>query len=265
MAFIEIKQMKEITFDEGKKVMLDTLISVARFCDQSGINYSLAYGTLIGAIRHKGFIPWDDDIDIIMWREDYDRFISTFKDDRYKIVEGSCNPNHSHVRVSDSKTILKLNEWRGQFYKDGLWIDVFPIDKVPDSQRGYTIFRRSVWFLFEMQLSGEVHRKGWLNKIIFIVCKPFSSYFGKRALLKMRKYNKRETKSVANMGVWYLTFPKFPACYMNEFVEVDFEDHKFKAIKEYDAFLRGVYGDYMQFPPKEKQKPHHSYKAFWRE
>lgn len=257
--------MKEISFDEGKKVMLDTLISVARFCDQNSINYSLAYGTLIGAIRHKGFIPWDDDIDIIMMRDDYERFISTYKDERYKVIDGSFNPNHSHVRVSDEKTVLELNKWRGQFYNAGLWIDVFPIDKVPDSQKRYAMFRRKVWFLFEMQLSGEVHRNGFLNKVIFHICKPFSSYFGKKALHKMKKYNNKETQSVANMGVWYLTFPKFPASYMDEFVEVDFEGHKFKAIKQYDAFLRGVYGDYMQFPPKEKQIPHHSYKAFWRE
>ena len=257
--------MKEITFEESKKVMLDTLINVAHFCDQQGINYSLGYGTLIGAIRHKGFIPWDDDIDIIMWRDDYERFIASYKDDRYEIVDGSHNPNHSHIRVSDQKTILKMNEWRAQFYKEGLWIDVFPIDKVPDTQREYVRFRKKIWFLFEMQLSGETQRKGVLNKLIYVVCKPFSAFFGKKALKKMKKYHTKDTQSAANMGVWYLNFPKFPLSYMKEFVEVDFEGHRFKAIKEYDAFLRGVYGDYMQFPPKEKQIPHHSYVAYWKE
>ena len=257
--------MKEIAFEESKKVMLDTLINVSSFCDQHDIKYSLAYGTLIGAIRHKGFIPWDDDIDIIMWRDDYERFISTYKDDRYKVVDGSCNPNHSHIRVSDQKTVLKLNEWRGQFYKDGLWIDVFPIDKVPDSQKGYLRFRKRLWFLFEMQLSGETQRKGFLKKIVYLICRPFSAYFGKRALQKMTKYNIKDTQSVANMGVWYLDFPKFPISYMNEFIEVDFENHKFKAIKQYDSFLRGIYGDYMQFPPEDKRVPHHSYIAYWRE
>lgn len=257
--------MKEIAFNEGKKLMLDTLINVANFCDQQGIKYSLGYGTLIGAIRHKGFIPWDDDIDIFMKRDDYERFVSNYKDERYKVIDGSFNPNHAHIRVSDQKTVLKLNEWRGQFYKDGLWIDVFPIDKVPDSQTTFLRFKKKVWFLFEMQLSGEVHRKGFVNKIIFVICKPFSSYFGKKALQTMKKYNNKNTNSLANLGAWYVNLPKFPVSYMDEFVEVDFEGHKFKAIKQYDAFLRGVYGDYMQFPPKEKQKPHHSYKAYWRE
>lgn len=257
--------MKEISFDEGKKVMLDALINVANYCEQKGIKYSLGYGTLIGAIRHNGFIPWDDDIDIFMKRDDYDRFVSTYKGDRYQVIDGSFNPNHAHVRVSDQKTVLKLNKWRGLFYKAGLWIDVFPIDKVPDSQKEYLRFKKLIWFLFEMQLSGEVHRKGFVNQIIHAICRPFRSFFGKRALSTMKYYNHKDTHSLANLGAYYANLPKFPASYMDEFVDVDFEGHKFKAIKEYDAFLRGVYGDYMKLPPKEKQKPHHSYKAFWRE
>lgn len=257
--------MKEITFDEGKKLMLDALVSVSRFCEKNGIRYSLGYGTLIGAIRHKGFIPWDDDIDIIMMRDDYERFISLYKNERYAVVDGASNPNHSHVRVSDQKTVLKLNAWRAKFYKDGLWIDVFPIDKVPDNVNEYSRFRKWLWFLFEMQLSGEVHRKGLLNKLIYIICKPFSSFFGRWALKAMKKYNKRNTQTVANMGVWYLTFPSFPASYMEDYVDVEFEGYKFKAISQYDSFLRGVYGDYMQFPSKEKQKPHHDYVAYWKE
>lgn len=259
------KQMKEITFEEGKKLMLDTLVSVSDFCEKNDIKYSLGYGTLIGAIRHKGFIPWDDDIDIMMPRDDYERFVKTYRDGRYAVIDESFNTNHSHIRVSDEKTVLKLNAWRARFYKAGLWIDVFPIDKVPDSQKGYERFRKWLWFLFEIQLTGEAKRKGIVNKVLYALCKPFSRYCGKKALQEMKRYNDKDTQSVANMGVWYLHWPKFPLSYMSEFVDVDFEGHKFKAIKEYDSFLRGIYGDYMQFPPKEKQKPHHNYTAYWKE
>lgn len=258
--------MKEITFEESKKVMLDALINVARFCDQQGINYSLAYGTLIGAIRHKGFIPWDDDIDIIMLRDDYERFIASYKDDRYEIVDGSHNPNHSHIRVSDQKTVLKLDAWRGEYYKEGLWIDVFPIDKVPDTKKGYLRFKKWIWFLFAMQLNGELHREGLSNKIKHFICRPSRAYFGKRALREMKRYNDKKTQTVANLGLWYLSgFPEFPASYMEEFVDVEFESNKFKAIKQYDAFLRKIYGDYMQFPPEKEQIPHHTYIAYWRD
>ena len=258
---------KEITFEECKRLMVDIMANVAHFCDKHDIRYSLSYGTLIGAIRHKGFIPWDDDIDIIMWRDDYERFVSTYKDERYQIIDGSFNINHSHIRVSDQKTILRLDELRGQFYKYGLWIDVFPIDKVPDSEKKYNRFLKKLWFLFKMQSLGEVHRKGFINikKLVYFICRPFHSFFGKWALKTMKKYNNSNTHSVSDLGSWYNTPLHFPYSYMDEYVDVEFEGHKFKAIKQYDAFLRGMYGDYMQFPPIEMQKPHHSYTAYWRE
>lgn len=260
-----MSKMQEITFEEGKKLMLNALVNVSHFCEKNGINYSLGYGTLIGAIRHKGFIPWDDDIDIIMSRDDYERFVSSYEDERYAIVDGASNPNHSHVRVADQKTVLKMNEWRARFYKDGLWIDVFPIDHVPDSPKRYVRFRKWLWFLFELQLTGEIQRKGFLNKVMHFTCKPFSSFMGRWALSAMKKYNARKTNTVANMGVWYLEWPSFPASYMEEYVDVEFEGYMFKAMSQYDAFLRGVYGDYMQFPPKDKQIPHHNYTAYWKE
>lgn len=257
--------MKEITFDEGKRLMLDTLINVHHFCEKNGLRYSIAYGTLIGAIRHKGFIPWDDDIDIIMPRDDYDRFVATYQDARYAIIDESCNPNHSHIRVSDQNTVLKLTPWRAKFYKAGLWIDVFPIDKVPDSISGYNRFRKWLWFLFEIQLTGQVQRNGIFNRVLHVICKPFANYCGKKALQTMKCYNSTDSQSVANMGVWYLHWPKFPKSYMEDYIDVDFEGHKFKSISHYDSFLRSIYGDYMQLPPKEKQKAHHGYTAYWKE
>lgn len=255
----------KISTEECKKLMVETLANVDHFCNQHCIKYSLSYGTLIGAIRHKGFIPWDDDIDIIMPREDYDRFISSYKDSRYKIIDGAFNPNHSHIRVSDQKTVLALDAWRAQFYKEGLWIDVFPIDKVPDSQKGYERFRKWLWFLFEIQLTGEAKRKGIVNKALYAICKPFSKYCGKKALQEMKRYNDKDMQSVANMSAWYLKSPKFPASYFDEYIDVEFEGYKFKAIKQYDVFLRELYGDYMQLPPEEKRISHHTYDAYWRD
>lgn len=257
--------MKELTPDESKRLSLDILIRVADFCDQHGIKYSLAYGTLIGAIRHKGFIPWDDDIDIIMMRDDYERFVSLYHDDRYHIVGEEKQLNHLHVRVANSATLVDYpkDSIIGKFYKDGLWVDVFPIDKVPDTLRG---FRRQKWMVtlfLKMQQLGEMGgRNTQLKNLGHIILKPFSKFFGKLAQKGMVYYHQKKTQTVANLAVYYLNFPQFPMSYMDEFVEVEFEGKTFKAVKEYDAFLRGIYGDYMQFPPEEKRVAHHFFKAY---
>ena len=259
--------MKELTIEENKKLLLNLLINVASFCDNHQIKYSIAYGTLIGAIRHKGFIPWDDDIDIIMMRDDYERFCSLYKDTRYIIVRGDNQPNHLHVRVSDSATMIKHSKKSiaNKYYKDGLWIDVFPIDKVPDSLRGYRFHKRIVQIFAGLRQTGEIGGKNFLKRMARLPLKPFAKVFGRLAEKRMVRYNKTNKQTVANLGVYYLNFPPFPLSYMNDFIDVEFDGHTFKAIKEYDAFLRGVYGDYMQFPPENKRIAHHHYKAYLKE
>lgn len=256
--------MIELTTEESKKALTDILVNIAGFCEKNSINYSLAYGTLIGAIRHKGFIPWDDDIDIIMMRDDYERFISIYKNNRYRIISSANQVNHSHIRISDMNTVVKYKKsgWADRFYSAGLWVDVFPIDRVPDTKLGYHLFRKSLWFLFEFELTGQVKRKSVFSIIANVICKPFHKLFGKMARKRMSKYNSKDTHTVANMGLWYLDFPSFPASYMNDFVDVAFEGHTFKSIKEYDSFLRGIYGDYMQYPPVEERKPKHEFVAY---
>ncbi len=101
--------MKELLSDELKRIQLDILRNVHKFCLEHNINYSLAYGTLLGAVRHKGFIPWDDDIDIMMLRNDYDRFIKEYPEsDEYGLCcfEKDTNYPYSFAKVQDKKTSL---------------------------------------------------------------------------------------------------------------------------------------------------------------
>jgi LPS biosynthesis protein len=269
--YLDMKNMQEVTPDESKKLQLKILINVAKFCDEHNINYSLAYGTLIGAVRHKGFIPWDDDIDIIMMRDDYERFVTTYNDDSFDLVDGDHQLNHLHVRIADKNTrIVSLEGGRDKYYKSGVWIDVFPIDKVPDDKEEYQRFMKRIYILCKLQLIAEVGGKDrkFPHKVLFnalqFFLKPLGVLFVNKAKKEMVKYNHSESNTVANISLWYLHYPSFSIEYMKQFIKIEFEGHLFNSISNYDGYLKGIYGDYMTPPPINKQAPRHKYVAYWR-
>ena len=126
--------MKRLTHKELQDFSLEILTDIADFCEKEGLKYSLAYGTLLGAIRHKGFIPWDDDIDIIMPREDYNRFRETYKNRKFIFVDSNNTPDCfiAFGRVCDTERTITRSyiPWHGKSIKTGVWIDVFPVDHV---------------------------------------------------------------------------------------------------------------------------------------
>ena len=261
--------MKEVTPEECKQLQLNILINIAKFCEENGIKYSIAYGTLIGAIRHKGFIPWDDDIDIIMLREEYERFVALYHDDKYQLIRGENMNNHLHVVISDLSTTLRFPNSLAntKFYKGGVWVDIFPVDKVPDAPQKYWRLMKRIWFFMRLQRMGEIkYPKSMLAvRLAHPFLWPFRNIFGAIGEKMMYHSNNRTSQTVANLSLWYLRYPSFPLSYMNDFVDVEFEGHIFKAMKGYDGFLRGIYGDYMQLPPEDEREPRHSYIAYWRE
>lgn len=263
--------MQEVSPEECKRLQLNILINVAKFCEEHNIKYSLAYGTLIGAVRHKGFIPWDDDIDIIMLRDDYERFVATYKDVSYDMVDGKHQLNHMHVRIADKNTFLvSLDGVRDKFYKSGVWIDVFPIDKVPNNKKQYKVFMRKIYWLCKLQRIAEVGGKGRKPSIkipfyiLQLFLKPFGPLLGKKANDEMIKYNHSDSNTVANVSLWYLHYPSFPIDYMKEFATHEFEGCLFHIISKYDEFLKGIYGDYMTPPPVNMRNYRHGYIAYKR-
>jgi lipopolysaccharide cholinephosphotransferase len=260
--------MREVTPDECKQLQLNILINVAKFCEEHDIKYSLAYGTLIGAIRHKGFIPWDDDIDIIMMRNEYERFVATYNDNYYKLIPVKEIANHLHVVVSDMSTQLEFHKCKtdSYFYKGGVWVDIFPIDNVPNSNIGYKIQRKVLYVLKQIhQLSQFPWSTSFKGKALHRLLKPYSNLLDKPIQPVMQFYNSRNKNMVGDLALCYLNYPSFPKSYMDTFVGVEFEGHIFKAIKDYDAFLRGIYGNYMNLPPVNERTPRHPYTAYWRE
>ena len=164
--------------------------------------------------------------------------------------------NHLHVRVADPNTrlLFKNSQRSNKFYKSGLWVDVFPIDNIPDDEGEYLKLKKSIRTLYLLQCVGEVKGYNLFHHVAHFFLKP------KRVV----SYNGQETKRVAALALWHNNFPPFPNSYLKEFVNVEFEGYQFKATCRYDEFLRAIYGDYMQLPPEDQRKPKHEYSVFWR-
>lgn len=263
--------MKEITFEESRKILLNTLASIDKCCRDNDIKYSLSWGTLIGAIRHKGFIPWDDDMDLMMSRENYNKFIKCYNDSQYNLYMPRENNDFYHIlaKVSNKDTAIYYDFRKKSPH--GLWISIFPFDNVPDE-------RNKQWELHRKIVVGMYHGRTsvWNTKIPLyrnlmkdvykFILRPFKPYTIYRWVEKcLTKYNGQITKEIAiwDCGCGYTTFFKFPSELFEEYIDVPFANVNCMVIKGYDRFLRLYYGDYMQMPPEEQRVASHNYKAYY--
>lgn len=265
----EIVDIKEI-----QKIALDILVYVDNICRENNIKYSLAGGTLIGAIRHKGFIPWDDDIDIIMPREDYERFIELMdksNNKKYKALHfGKSFPNYFYPFCKVCDTDTKLFE--GNYINNnelGVFIDVFPIDGIPNEHE--KILKKAKNIRSNLSFSCEKKytksKKGIIRSFLkfgkYCLVKLFGwKYWYKRFDKVSNKYNFNDYELSMPYSGCYGERDVFPKKYFDELIEVSFEKHNFMCFKDYDKYLTHVYGDYMTPPPKEKQITHHDFKIY---
>ena len=270
--------MKLITLNEIKNIELDILKDVAKFCDLNNIQYYLAYGTLLGAIRHKGFIPWDDDIDIIMPRPDYIKFIENYPNNANKnYILTSIYNNDDHLytftKVYDSRT-EKIEE--GLSYNNnnvgGVEIDIFPMDGVPEDINESNKFfdKQKKWFkYYSFSISKFKKSRDPIRTIFKFIIFTITKVIGKERFIKI--INKRamknkfeESKYVASSCVPYYG-NKERICKSNYIgqIKIEFEGEFFNAPNGYDEYLSNIYGNYMRLPPIEQRITHHKYQVFW--
>ena len=175
-------EIKYLSMDEIKSVELEILKYVHEFCEKNDIKYFINYGTLIGAVRHKGFIPWDDDIDICMFRKDYEKFIELFSKDegKYKILslESSDKYYNNFIKVIDSKTKIE-DERNYKTYDSGIFIDIFPMDFFDDLSLVEKTYKLESFKLLSFSKKeniqyGDSKLKDFIRLFFWVMLKPVS-------------------------------------------------------------------------------------------
>jgi lipopolysaccharide cholinephosphotransferase len=257
---------------------LECLKVIIKICENIGVEYFLIGGTALGAIRHQGFIPWDDDIDIGMTRENYVKFLKQapiFLPSQYHLqtpYEGTNNPYfYSKIRINGTKFVEYSNH-RVDMHQ-GLYIDIFPFDEVPDNEEENKLHFKTVQKLiriFTLRQSPDVSMqpKNFKDHIKAIARRGIHCLYKKLSYSKIaNELEKTITKYNGTNQSAYgcLNFPVRKTEYIKKEDLYPLVDHKFEDIvakipNNYEAYLTTHYGDYMKLPPKEKRFGHKPYK-----
>ena len=262
--------MKELNIDEIRLIQLGVLKKVATYCEDNNLAYSLCGGTLLGAVRHKGYIPWDDDIDIMMPRLDYEKLIESYNDEELTLFEIRKNKKYDKpfAKIADNKTILKENTKTN--YEIGVNIDIFPVDGFPSDSKLIENHVRKIKSYYNLLVFRSLKtRKGrnMIKNTSLLILQPLvrlipKIFFMKR-IVELAKVYDFEISRNAGIAVWgYGTREVCPKHIFEEYIMYKFEEFEFKGIKDFDTYLTNVYGDYMKLPPEEKRVTHHDFRAF---
>lgn len=267
--------MRKIDIEELKIIQMNILSSLQKFCMDNRIKYSLADGSLIGAIRHKGYIPWDDDIDVFMLRDDYEKLLKLFPltyENNYKLCSLDRDRNWvlPFAKIYDDRTIYV--EKISKPCSVGVNIDIFPLDKVPAEGAKWRSYNKKRLFFQKLfwskQRSYKVKRSFYRNMIVTfskLMTLPISY---RRFAVFLNNYSQRyssiETDKVFECAQGLFGKSPFLVSDMDEVIEWDFEDRRYWVMKGYDDCLTSLYGDYMKLPPKDKQVNHHIFEAYWK-
>lgn len=272
--------MKQVPQSEAKQILLSVVQEIHKICEENGFRYTLIYGTLLGAVRHRGFIPWDDDLDIAMPRPDYRRFVEYCRTHdvpfSLKCIETDPRYGYLFAKVCDRNTVL-IEEHGNRYGVDyGLYVDIFPIDGLGDSPEaaqkalGSTRFARELLVAAQWKHYFKSTTRAWYYEPIrfaFFLASRFVSH--KRLIQRItRKYEAvsvDEAKYVGIMCGAYRNREVMENAVYTEFCDTDFEGVRLRSLKNSDRYLTTIYRDYMQLPPEEKRVARHTFSVYYKE
>lgn len=267
--------MNNIELRKLQLVELEILKEIDRVCSKYNIKYWLTGGTLIGAIRHNGFIPWDDDIDIAMFRNDYEKFIKIapyeLSDQFYmQNWETELNFVYPYTKIRKNNTILLETGSERASIHHGVFVDIFAYDKFPLHKLDLMKIKFTMQILFRMMLAKGgftpwrgINHINYYKKLLYALLNIVSKFISIQSMKNIyRKYvqiaNKTNSDYVFNSCEINDEKHPIPEEYVKKVVLHRFEDAQFYIPAEYDKLLRHFYGDYMQLPPPEKREGHHN-------
>lgn len=276
--------MKEMTTKEVQQMSLDILQDFHDFCVKNNLHYSLSGGTLLGAIRHNGFIPWDDDIDVQMPRPDYDRLIRTYTSEKgYKVYSRELfgfdkkKMAYTHARICDTqKTYVDtgIRPWISE--QVGVWIDILPCDGISSNpqeakkhlQQIDSLARHAYWMGVQYSAWSTIIKGKNLKEKVKFGLKKIASLGVKEnvfdTLFRYRhKYNYATSEfffATTHYGMkeWQ------PKKNLEGFILHKFEDHEFYIMSGWDENLKSLYGDYMKLPPENQRESHDFNRYYWK-
>lgn len=264
--------MKEIQINEFRELQMQILDYIDFFCRSNNINYTLSGGTLLGAVRHGGYLPWDDDIDIQMLRDEYDRFTSLWNNNKeehpYEFISIESGNGYGNTvgKVCNPKTVLMVRNTPFT----GVFVDVFPVDNVLDLNDFHLRHDRVMKYRQKQSYLMAIKLKAYNN----ILQKFLYKVRGRNeSLIEIAKKINDIAKQRNNDYNCPLLFEMVAGSRCKEpfakeifstFIPIQFENRKYMSVKDYDSYLKATFGDYMTLPPIEKRVRPHRFIAYWK-
>ncbi len=273
------REYDDITLKKVQKLEMKILKDFMALCDRHQLRYFGLAGTGIGAVRHQGFIPWDDDIDIGLPREDFDKFIALAKSelaDNYEVLNAQ---EDSRYPLMTTRLVLKGTVFKEFAVKDidcnfGIFLDLYPFDNVSDDEKQLKKQARSAWFWSKILILRSIPHPvlgftGFMAKIVQFICacvhyalkllhiSRITIY--KRCLKSCTRYNHVSTKKIAYLCDTNAYSNMFEISHLYPLQKLDFEDVQLFFPADLDGHLRTMFGNYMELPPVEKRKNHFPY------